>query len=469
MLGLLASTKKGADILRDFGWESVRHTRTDVWPVIEDVLSGEDGDADIMSSVSSLSLSSRSDGPRGSSMVLPSLRHSDGGPTDHSTSPGTLSGSSPKTGFFLEQGQTWGKPRSGTGDSGGGSGGGDMRSRSRSDTADSIEGKSRSETGSTPVTVGSSRESSPKVSFEGLYEDDEGEENSQENSTSCEKQLELISTKVGRSESEPIQRLNSIDVEEGTHPRSKSDPPRSVLNRLQESPVGGPLIKDQNKVPDKTRTNVDLLLPDPNFTTPEGRVRLTNYQADRSGSNESSRTSKSHTDSLNTDTPTSGISSYDSCPAGGAGDHMPLTPIPSASSMATGSSHNSSFGESAEKPASHPSDSMRRAANLRRVPVQRRYSNPGLGPLSPLKSLSGKRPLSESMIVYATPDDSQGYATLRQLQRQRTLSNEAEADLSSSNVFEDAHVTKTRSLDFRIGKQRYVLELPLNITNIFRG
>lgn len=36
VLGLLACTCRGADILNELGWESVRHKRTERWPVQED-------------------------------------------------------------------------------------------------------------------------------------------------------------------------------------------------------------------------------------------------------------------------------------------------------------------------------------------------------------------------------------------------------------------------------------------------
>lgn len=35
MLGLIATTRQGADILKTLNWESVRHKVEDSWPVVE--------------------------------------------------------------------------------------------------------------------------------------------------------------------------------------------------------------------------------------------------------------------------------------------------------------------------------------------------------------------------------------------------------------------------------------------------
>ena len=36
MLGLVSCTCRGADLLNELGWETVRHKRTDRWPVQDD-------------------------------------------------------------------------------------------------------------------------------------------------------------------------------------------------------------------------------------------------------------------------------------------------------------------------------------------------------------------------------------------------------------------------------------------------
>ena len=177
------------------------------------------------------------------------------------------------------------------------------------------------------------------------------------------------------------------------------------------------------------------------------KQRSSSFRDERSSSNASSRTSKSRSD---TET-TSGISSCDSGPPT-IMEYSTLSPIPSASSVTTdvlGSSRSGS-GES-EKELVHPSDTYRKLVNLKRVPsLKRRFSNPVLGHLSPIKTLDGKVAVNENSIVYTSTRDAHGYAVLRVLQRQRTISQESESDYGLANLFEDVgSPSKTNSLDFR--------------------
>ncbi|XP_033125633.1 rapamycin-insensitive companion of mTOR-like [Anneissia japonica] len=66
VLGLLAKTKQGSDILSTLGWESIRHSRRDRWPVVEvqDGIFNEKGHLCESTSVSSFdSVSTRTDSP----------------------------------------------------------------------------------------------------------------------------------------------------------------------------------------------------------------------------------------------------------------------------------------------------------------------------------------------------------------------------------------------------------------------
>ena len=161
---------------------------------------------------------------------------------------------------------------------------------------------------------------------------------------------------------------------------------------------------------------------------------------------------KSHSDSLNTDSNTSGVSSYDSGPRTIL-EHVPLSPIPSSNSVSTVTNKLSPSETDDQMDVVHPSDTLRKLSNLRRVPsMKRRYSNPVLGHLSPIKTLDGKMPFHENVVSYTTARNAQGYAALRSLQRQRSRSSENEPDLG---VLEEGQVSKTCSLDFRlVGKSR---------------
>lgn len=106
----------------------------------------------------------------------------------------------------------------------------------------------------------------------------------------------------------------------------------------------------------------------------------------------------------------------------------------------------------------HPSDSLRKLANLKRVPsTKRRFSNPVLSPI--LKTLHRDSDMfNEYVLSYTSLRDVQGYATLRELKRQRTETTaDLEAEKSAKMLVEEPlSLNKARSLDFRsLGRLRY--------------
>ena len=148
---------------------------------------------------------------------------------------------------------------------------------------------------------------------------------------------------------------------------------------------------------------------------------------DRSSS-EGSHKSKSRTSSFNTDSTTSGISSCDS----GLMPTLtvsPLSPIASASSLNT--IPVSVHYETTDKV--HPSTFNRRLVNLTRVPSLRRRS-------------AGINPNVETGSMYTSYRDAVGYATLRIIKRQRTYSSEGEGDTPTS-LFAEPLITRTCSTE----------------------
>lgn len=130
-----------------------------------------------------------------------------------------------------------------------------------------------------------------------------------------------------------------------------------------------------------------------------------------------------------------------------------LSPIASITSL-----HNIDENASLENRdvVIHPSDTMRKLANLKRVPsTKRRFSNPVLSPI--LKTLHRDSDVfNEYVLSYTSLRDVQGYATLRELKRQRTESLEMEPEKNTTvNSFVDENPRKARSLDFRtLGRLR---------------
>lgn len=62
MLGLIAKTKQGCDILKHYNWDAVRHSRRQPWPVVPDDM--EQLCNELSSIPSTLSLNSESTSSR---------------------------------------------------------------------------------------------------------------------------------------------------------------------------------------------------------------------------------------------------------------------------------------------------------------------------------------------------------------------------------------------------------------------
>ena len=109
----------------------------------------------------------------------------------------------------------------------------------------------------------------------------------------------------------------------------------------------------------------------------------------------------------------------------------------------------------------HPSDTLRRAMNLKRIPsLRRRYSNPSMGQFTANKGAlineKGCRFSGDVMSMYTTHHNAIGYATLRELQRHRTHSLECDSRQKQQHIkrftsmYDDNFSNKkTMSLDFR--------------------
>ena len=173
---------------------------------------------------------------------------------------------------------------------------------------------------------------------------------------------------------------------------------------------------------------------------------------------------KPRSDSLNTDTTTSGFSSYESGPCIMT-ESARLTPIPSTDSVHTDAEQQHTApptpspreGGDIHQPI-HPSEVLRKLANLKRIPsLKRRYSNPVLGHVSHRVNVEECEHFATTY-MYMPSRGTQGYATLRALQKQRTRSLEETAETEKGNVaslFQQSPAQmKSRSLDFRLGRPK---------------
>ena len=153
---------------------------------------------------------------------------------------------------------------------------------------------------------------------------------------------------------------------------------------------------------------------------------------ERSSSSDSSRTSKSRTESFTTDSTTSGVGSYDSGHHGVI-EFPSLSPIASSNSLDTMDVQLRHKEKKEHKDNAHHSTFMRRMSNLTRVPSIRRQSSPGVGLMPTSKFFD----FSENAIMYTTARDAIGYATLRNLMKTRTISSDVESDYGLSSLYDN--------------------------------
>ncbi|KAL4236760.1 hypothetical protein ACF0H5_005145 [Mactra antiquata] len=217
-------------------------------------------------------------------------------------------------------------------------------------------------------------------------------------------------------------------VEKGENMEHKVDVDKSTVDVDQDKNVNNSVETVSENKKDSPSDKVD----ETNDTETKIVVKkVVSLKFDRSSSCDSARTTKSHTESFGTDSVTSGIGSYDS------GHHgvveLPsLSPIPSTNSLDTteGQSRNKEKKESLEH--HHHSVVLRRMSNLSRVPSVRRQSSTGF----PSQSLS-KFDFSDNAVTYTTARDAMGYATLRSLMKNRTISSDLESDYGLNTLYDN--------------------------------
>ena len=186
-----------------------------------------------------------------------------------------------------------------------------------------------------------------------------------------------------------------------------------------------------------------------------------NLKEVRSSSSDSSRTSnKSRTDSFNTDSTTSGISSCESGPhLCLSSEVVSLSPIPSTNSVET---VGMTMSTTESKELVHPSSFRRRSLNLNRIPsVRMKQSSPGYGILPSAKLLEGAS--RENTVVYTSTRDAMGYETWRSIKRNRRISSEVESDMGLGMLYGEEEpqeqLTRRPSIDSKFSTDTFTFRL----------
>ncbi|KAH3731195.1 hypothetical protein DPMN_057203 [Dreissena polymorpha] len=187
-------------------------------------------------------------------------------------------------------------------------------------------------------------------------------------------------------------------------------------------------------------------------------VSLIREKSNGSDSSQTTNSTKSRTDSFNTDSTTSGVGSYDSGLHGVVEGMSSLSPIPSSHSLEN-LEHFEVEMRRKDKPElqerMHHSVIMRKISHLSRVPSFRRQSSPSAG-------IATSFDYSDNAIMYTTARDAMGYATLRNLRNARQISMDNESDMGLNMLYGSSTSLNRRPSIDSTYKQR-----PTRWTNIY--
>ena len=415
MLGLIASTNRGVTILHELGWEAVKHRRGEEWPVID-----EDEEDDSLELLLEMDDSTTSLGSEASK--APYKRST---PVEDSTSSShsqSLHGSSPRVSFFIE---------------------------------------------SSPAKSPSSMVGSVSVESSSFHSSDQLGTILEHHGSESDEGGDVVDAKMERS---PMldKHVNRRSISERRAARQGSHSPAPVVHFKLED-VGEHRVDAGDTAGEKGR--VIAVLAENGSSEKEQACGILEIIEEKTVvEDEESETSmnpvitssvvvKPRSDSLNTDTTTSGFSSYESGPCVMT-DSTRLTPTPGVDPEQHHTAPSTPTPRDDDiPPLVHPSDVLRKLSNLKRIPsLKRRYSNPVLGHVSHRVNVEECEQFAATY-MYTPSRGTQGYATLRALQRQRTRSLEESAETEKGTAGRPPQQSpssrmKSRSLDFRLGRPK---------------
>ncbi|XP_062828531.1 rapamycin-insensitive companion of mTOR isoform X8 [Anolis carolinensis] len=421
VLGLIAKTKQGCDILKHHNWDAVRHSRRQPWPVVPDDM--EQLCNELSSIPSTLSLNSESTGSRHNS-------ESESAPSSMFIMEDDRIGSTSTSTFFLdisEDGEQNLYDQSGS-----------LKDKDRNPFPFFSSGRLAKNRFLNSLTLPNKKHRSSSIPKSGKL-------------SSSESKMGL---RRNRTVTEPS---GSIDFTRGDDFTPIFRVPKIQTFKLETSFVGSRQNEDAASTPSLGEN--DLKLPK-NFGHENHRE---NTSRERLMGDVSTQTNfKSRSLSFNTDTTTSGISSMSSSPSRETmgvdttnidTDCGSLSTVVSTKTVKT-------IQYSTPQPNHLP---LSKSNSVSLVPPGSSHTLPRRAQSLKAPSLATIKSLADYNFSYTSSRDAFGYATLKRLQQQRmhpSLSHsEALASPAKDVLFTDTITMKSGSLDSRLTQNRFIRAL----------
>ncbi|XP_067885233.1 rapamycin-insensitive companion of mTOR isoform X1 [Heterodontus francisci] len=427
VLGLLAKTKQGCDILKQHGWDSVRHSRTQPWPVAPDDM--EQLYNELSSVPSTLSLNSESTSSRHNS-------ESESVPQSMFIMEDDRYGSSTTSTFFLDITEE-GDP-------------------SLLERPKSAKEKERS-----PLSILSSSRFVTRRFFNNLTSlpSKKLRSSSDSKSSKAAADRKQVQRRI-RAVTEPANSTEYLHSEVFTSIFNGSRLHKSHTLSLETSFVGS---RDHgNRGSSQSISESELKRP----KTLLGDNHQEQIIKDRSmGDGTTGTQFKSRSQSFNTDTTTSGISSMSSVSSSPSGETVRLDPAnvdtDCGSLNTVVSARTVKTNVSLNPQSNHLPLSKSNSVSL--VPLGSSHTLPRRAQSLKAPSVTTVKSLTDYNFSYTSPRDAFGYATLKRLQQQRMHSSlshsEALASPAKDVLFTDTITMKTGSLDSRLTPRRFIKAL----------
>ncbi|XP_062905684.1 rapamycin-insensitive companion of mTOR isoform X1 [Mobula hypostoma] len=417
VLGLLAKMKQGCDILKQHNWDSVRHSRRQPWPVAPD--DTEQLYSELSSIPSTLSLSSESTSSRHNS-------ESEAVPQSMFIMEDDRYGSSTTSTFFLDITEEGDQPLP-------------------------LKPKSAKEKERSPLSILTSSKFVTRRFFNNL---------TSLPSKKLRSSSESKSAKVAADRKQAHHRIRAVTEPANSTEYQQSEVLTSILNgaRMHKSHT---LSLETSFVGNRDHGNggSSQSIWESELKRPKTLLGE-NHKEQLTKDGNTSTQFKSRSQSFNTDTTTSGISSMSSVSSSPSGETVRLdTECGSLNTIVSARTVKTSVSPTPR--CNHLPLAKSNSVSL--VPPGSSHTLPRRAQSLRAPSVTTVKSLTDYNFSYTTPRDAFGYATLKRLQQQRMHSSlshsEALASPAKDVLFTDTITMKTGSLDSRLTPRRFIKAL----------